>query len=302
MRVPEAATPSRRARGSSMATLPITTTLSLTATSRMVTFETTVDNTARDHRLRVLVPTGIATDTVTVDEHFTLVDRTTRHYDLSKFTIEHPAAVAPMQRFVAVRDDTSACLLLSDGLPEYELLLDGHGTLALTLLRCVGLLAGEDLITRPGGKAGWHNTTPEAQCPGLHTFRYAFVSLRADEWKSYRHVDDECERFHYPFLPIRRKNPDPLPMEASFLSVPGGQLTLSACKEAEDGDGVVVRLNNPTEREVEETVVFVRPPARVAETRLDETVIRPQELAGGREIRVRVGPSGILTLKAWFNA
>jgi mannosylglycerate hydrolase len=100
---------------------------------------------------------------------------------------------------------------------------------------------------------------------------------------------------------MRRKNPDPLPIEASFLSVPGGQLTLSACKEAEDGDGVVVRLYNPTEREVEETVLFARPPARVAEARLDETVIRPLELAGGREVRLPVGPSGIFTLKVWFN-
>ncbi len=302
MRVPGGAAPSRRARGTAMITMPVTTTISLTLTSRMVTFETTVDNNARDHRLRVLLPTGMATDTVTVDEHFTLVDRTTRRYDLREFTIEHPAAVAPMQRFVAVRDDSAACVLLSDGLPEYELLPDGRGTLALTLLRCVGLLAGEDLITRPGGKAGWHNATPEAQCPGLHTFRYAFIALRADEWRSYRPVEEACECFHYPFMPIRRKNPDPLPMEASFLSVPGGQLTLSACKVAEDGDGVVIRLNNPTEGEVEETVVFARPPVRVAETRLDETVIRPLELAGGRELRVRVGPSGILTIKTWFNA
>jgi len=39
---------------------------------------------------------------------------------------------------------------------EYELLLDGKGTIALSLLRCVGLQARARPSTR-GEKAGWHN-------------------------------------------------------------------------------------------------------------------------------------------------
>ena len=78
-----------------------------------------------------------------------------------------------MQRFVTVKDQEQAFTLLSYGLPEYELKLDGKGTLALTLLRCIGTLAADKLITRPGGKSGWHNDTPDAQCQGVHMFRYA---------------------------------------------------------------------------------------------------------------------------------
>ena len=68
----------------------------------------------------------------------------------------------------------------------------------MTLLRCVGLLAGEDLITRPGGKAGWHNETPDAQCRGTHTFRYAVLPLSRNAMDDRALLESELETFHVP--------------------------------------------------------------------------------------------------------
>jgi mannosylglycerate hydrolase len=300
MSVPAAAAKSRKTRSARTVRVPVVTTIALSASGRDVAFETTIDNHARDHRLRVLFPSGIHTDAVDADGQFAVLHRQRKQYDMRRFTIEHPAAVAPMQRFVAVRNARRAFVVLADGLPEYELLPDPNGTLAITLLRCVGLLAGEDLITRPGGKAGWHNETPEAQCPGRHTFRYTALSLSAAEYADGRVLHQECERFNLPLFPIRRKNPSALPLEASFAALGTSRLVLSALKEAEEGGGVVLRLWNPTRSVVEETVRFAVAPLRVALSRLDETTGEALPVVDGRDIKVHVGPSGIVTLRVWF--
>ena len=300
MSVPAAAAKHRKARSARTVRLPIVTTLSLSASGRQVLFETTVENHARDHRFRVMFPSGIHTDAVDADGQYTVLHRVRKHFDVRRFSIEHPAAVAPMQRFVAVRNTHRAFVVITDGLPEYELLPDPHGTVAVTLLRCIGLLAGEDLITRPGGKAGWHNETPDAQCPGRHTFRYAVCSLTAADFADGRSLQEECERFNLPLLPVRRKNPLPLPMEGSFAVLGSSRLVLSALKEAEDGGGLVMRFWNPSRATVEEILRFAASPSRVAASRLDEHIGEPLPILDGRDVKLRVGPSEIVTLRGWF--
>ncbi len=297
MRVPDSATPDRRGRSGKTVPVKIISKLSLTPSSRSLEILTTVENRAKDHRLRVLFPSGIKTDTVHADAQFCVVERKQKKYNLKEFTIEHPAAVAPMQRFVTVKGEKKALTLFSYGMPEYELKLDGRGTLALTLLRCVGLLAADDLITRPGGKSGWHNETPEAQCPGTHRFRYALFPHRPDESETMDLINRESEKFHLPLFPIRRKNEMPLPLSGSFVCVEPAQLVLSAVKEAEDGKGTILRIYNPVGKEVGGTIRFVRPMREVWKIRLDETPLDRITLEDGHAISVDVPPHGIVTIK-----
>ncbi len=300
MSVPAAAAKHRKTRSTRTVRLPIVTTVSLSACARGVVFETTVENRARDHRFRVMFPSGIRTDAVDADGQYTVLHRVRKHFDVRRFSIEHPAAVAPMQRYVAVRNARRAFVVITDGLPEYELLPDPHGTIAVTLLRCVGLLAGEDLITRPGGKAGWHNETPDAQCPGRHTFRYAVLSLSAADYADGRSLQQECERFDLPLFPVCRKNLSPLPMEGSFAALGSSRLVMSALKEAEDGGGLVMRFWNPSRTTVEDILHFAASPSRVAASRLDEHIGEPLPILAAGGVKLRVGPSEILTIRIWF--
>ena len=302
MQVPVAATDARTARMTRRVPLKISTTISLARTSRSLSFETTVVNEASDHRFRVLLPAGIATDTVHADGQFAVVERTQKSYDTKKFTIEHPAAVAPMQRFVAVRNDERAMVVITDGLPEYELLLDGKGTIALTLLRCIGLLAGEDLLTRPGGKAGWHNETPDAQCHGTHTFRYAVMPMSRSALDLRSELEAELESFNVPLLPLRRKNDGALPMEGSLLRLESGRLTMSAFKQSEDGTACILRFYNSGTTVCDETVRFARPVRQVDLARLDETPVRALAVETDGAVRCTVPPSGIITLRITFGA
>ncbi|MBI5471376.1 MAG: hypothetical protein HY961_03435 [Ignavibacteriae bacterium] len=297
MLVPESATRDQQARSKKNARLPITSTIFLTPYSRYAEIVTTVDNVARDHRLRTLIPTGMKTDSIFADSQFCVVEREQKEYDVREFTIEHPAKVAPMQRFVTVRDKTRALTVMSYGLPEYELKPDGKGTVALTLLRCVGLLAGENLLTRPGGKSGWHNETPDAQCPGTHTFRYAILPHSAHDVDSFASVNELSEYFHLPLLPVCRKNPAALPMQGGMVSISSSQLVLSALKAAEQGDGIILRVYNPARRDTDGVIHFERKVIRAWHAKLNEVVGEPLDVQGGHDIPVRLGACGILTLK-----
>ncbi len=304
LRIPAAASADRKARGTKTVTLPVKTRISLGAHSRFVECETTVENGARDHRLRALFPLGTGTDRVLADSQFCIVERVQRTYDVRSFTIEHPAQVAPMQRFVTVNGSDRSLTLLAYGLPEYELILDGKGTLALTLLRCVGLLAGDDLITRPGGKAGWHNETPDAQCQGLHTFRYALLPHGEEDPPWGEFVTRESESFHLPMLPFRRKNGAPLPLESSLFALEGGTLVLSALKESEDGTGIVVRVYNPGPVDAEGTLRCARPVKDAHCTNLNEEVSSRAEFAGGPRgstLTLSVPAGGIVTVCLRFE-
>lgn len=300
MRVPASATDDRKARSTTSAALVIRTTYALGAKSRSVEIETVVDNTAKDHRFRALFPTGCRTDRVQADSQFCVVERQQKKYDLRSFTIEHPTPVAPMQRFVTVRQGGRGMTLLSLGLPEYELLLDGKGTLALTLLRCVGLLAGEDLITRPGGKAGWHNETPDAQCPGRHVFRYALLPHGGDPAEFMSQVNEEAERFHLELLPVRRKNASALPLRGEFCSVDNASVVLSAVKETEAGGAVAMRFWNPTGMVQHGTLRFAGPVAGAWSCRLDETRLEPLQVTARHEVPFQIPPAGIWSCAVEF--
>jgi 2-O-(6-phospho-alpha-D-mannosyl)-D-glycerate hydrolase len=301
LRVPAGASADRKARSKKNVPLRIQTTYTLSVLSRALVVRTVVDNSANDHRLRALFPTGIRTDRVLADSQFGVVERRQQKHDVRKFSIEHPARVAPMQRFVTVRGGKRGMTLFSLGMPEYELKLDGKGTLALTLLRCVGLLAGEDLITRPGGKAGWHNETPEAQCQGEQSFTYALLPHGADDGEILPLVNQEAERFHLPLLAVSRKNEPAVPLEKTFASVEGSQLVLSALKEPEEGTGIVVRLQNTGPMPAESAVRFAGPVREAWETRLDEEVQKRLEVREGCVVPVSVPPRGLFTMKVMFS-
>jgi alpha-mannosidase len=152
----------------------ISTRLRLTAGSPTVDCVTTVDNRARDHRLRVVFPVGAAVQSSRAESTFGVRSYPIEHGDpdwKARTTwMEQPFNEHVTQGWVAA----GRVAVFSKGLPEFEVRPDGE--IELTLLRCVGRLSKDNLTSRRGG-AGPGEPTPEAQCPGEHRFSYAFSLL-----------------------------------------------------------------------------------------------------------------------------
>jgi alpha-mannosidase len=201
-----------------------------------------------------------------------------------------------MQRFVTLRGGSKACTIFTYGLPEYEFIPDNEGTIAITLLRSVGVLAGDGLITRPGGKAGWHTLTPEAQCQGQHTFRYAVFPHAGDEEGCLAEINAQAELFHYPFMSVRRKSSVNGLSEKSLLEFSSRNVVLSAIKEAEDGNGYIVRWWNPANAAAENRLTAGFPVSSAAETNLRERTIKKIRERNG-SFSINTNPCGISTLR-----
>ena len=299
MVVPKEASKDGKSRSAEMVDLLVVTTLSLTRLSRRVDIKTTVNNVCKDHRLRALFSSGIDTIYSYAETPFAVVKREHRSYDTSQFSIEHPAMVAPMQRFVTIFDKTKGFTLIAKGLPEYELKVDRRGKLALTLLRCVGKLSGRDLTTRPGGAAGWWNETPEAQCLGSHTFEYSVFPHKAIGDGIWTSILEQVESFTVPLLAVKRKNEQTV-FEKSFLSVQPTSLLLTALKRADDESGIVIRLNNPVDGDVRGIVHMEAKTREAYRATMNESIVEPMEIMGGHDIPVTVKAYEVMTLVVRF--
>jgi alpha-mannosidase len=163
-------------------------------------------------------------------------------------------------------------VLLTKGLPEYEASADG---LRLTLLRCVGTISRPSgLPTRPVA-AGPDIATPDGQCRGRHVFEYA---LRFDGGElSNAGLVRASQDYRTDFL---RGDPFEPPLEL------GGDVVFSCLKQADDGQGLVLRVFNPNPQP--ETLELSLPATRI---RLDEgeTVDGGLELAPGEIATFLVG-------------
>ena len=158
-------------------------------------------NQARDHRLRVHLPTPIVTDTPGLTATLTSSSGPSPCRPGTETWAEQPVGTHPQLTFVDVSDGQRGVLLANRGLPEYEVLPGSDDTpgvtLALTLLRCVGWLSRGDLHNR-NGHAGPGLATPQAQCPGRHTFHYALVPHAGN----YMTAQQQAQAFNAPLRAI----------------------------------------------------------------------------------------------------
>ena len=241
--VPASATGERQARAATRVGLPVSIRVALTAGSARIDFEASLTNTARDHRLRIVFPTGARrVDSVRADSAFGVVSRPARRAAPASFAVEAPVSAGPLHAFVDAGDDSSGVSLFADGLTEYEVTDGPEPALALTLLRSVGWLSREDLATRHGN-AGPSLPTPGAQCLGPHTFRFAAIPRTGPSGEP--SLYKEARAFLAPpclFGPAGREGR--LPPRRAFLPVTG-DVVLSALKRADDRDALILRVFNP---------------------------------------------------------
>lgn len=297
-RLPAGLSADRSTRGPEAIDVPITSQISLCRGVPRLDVRTEVDNRARDHRLRVHLPTPIHSDHSQAEGAFDVVRRPLGVPQDTGDWIEQPVPTHPQQSFVDVSDGQHGLLLANRGLPEFEVLQeqDGTVTLALTLLRCVGWLSRDDFPCRQG-HAGPASETPEAQCLGWHVFEYSLVPHTG----GYLSAFAQAHAFHTPLRAMRTgEHTGTLPLQASLVDLQGAGLVLSAVKAAESGDGLIVRFYN-TGAELAVARLLSHVPARSAWlTNLAEQVLQPLRLDGASGVSVEVKGRQIVSVKLAF--
>ncbi len=267
--------------------IPIRLELTLEKHSPLCRVTVRYTNTARDHRLRILFPTGIQKAEYSAAEgQFDVLQRPIRLPDPEGWK-EPPYPTNPMWNFVDISDGRRGVAVLNDGLIEYEAVDDEPRTLAITLVRAFG----EFVFDRP---------TPGSQCPGEHICRFALLPHEGT-WENadlFRHKF----AFLVPFqaiqsAPTHGNRPD----RASLVSLSPANVVFSGIKMGEDGKSAILRFWNPYDRDLDVTLTTELPIRKARELTLEELPVAPLPVEKSRRVRVVAAKKKVVTVGLLFR-
>ena len=278
---------------SELTTLTISSLVTLRAGAEHLEIETTLDHHAEDFRLRLLLPVDVPLATTWHAHHpFDLVerpiagDRSTDNWqeaDLAEKPFLHLQSVSHGQRGLA--------FLSGGGLHEGGVADDQRRTMQVTLLRSFR----STIAT--GGE-------PDGLEPGRLTWRYGLLPF-AGPLPRHRALSLVAEL--QTGLTTRQSGARPsgyLPLPASgvttrsYLAQLDHQLIVSAIKPAEDGQGLIVRLWNPSDEVRSERLRLDRPitHARVVSLAEEPLITALLPLIDGQQCTISAPPRGIVSV------
>lgn len=288
------------AQSGEIAEIPVSCTVTLEKGSRTVLLDYTVENTAEDHRLRLVVDGGVAADAMTVDSPFDSFE--VRAGDLC---VHNVAKSFCNSTFAAKRGKDGGFALFTEGQHDVE----NTGTsVAVTVLRSSGV------ITRGAGRQ-WD--APGGQCKGKISGRLGFCAFRESTdaglfaaakqfrtrlltWYDARDPhkftggrfavqDAKLAKFYDDKDAFEGKK---VALGAAF-GLSGKNIAVTAFKRSEDKKCSVLRLVNLSSENSECELSY---PGKIAEARMDET-----EVCGPvkKKVRLTFLPKEIKTFRLY---
>jgi mannosylglycerate hydrolase len=253
-RVPAELAPDRARRSERCLPLVLETEARVAPGVERVDLRVCLDNTAKDHRLRLLFPTHRPVTEFDAATTCDIARRPTGRGDDAGWV--HPAPTTFVQQgFVSANGLTVG----APGLPEAEVTPDG--VIAITFVRAVGWLARMDLTTRPQ-LAGPVVPTPGAQCQERIAAHLAlFVAAKAGAVCAAELGMRAVPAGDAPLVPPDR----------ALLTIEPREILLTALKPAEEGPGIILRVLNPSAAAIEARVRVGFPFSRVESVQLDES-------------------------------
>ena len=285
------------------------TTVTLSHHSRRVEFDVKVTNQADDHRVRMRIPVPYKAERVLTDTQFGSLSRPVQDDAMNVWQEEGwkeaPVPVWNLLNYAAVQDGQNGLAIFTEGLREVEVIGEEKSTVVLTLLRGVGLLGKEDLLLRPGRPSGIKMPVPDSQVRGELLCRFSLqpfsgsaleagVAQQARSWLT----PVQCyNKIPWDAMKLNR-SPIIAPETCSLLTLPATGCQLSVLKKAEDGEALVVRLFNPSDREPCDSMLVVnRQNVSCEETGMDEQPLEEGSQIVGKSATFRPGQSRTWRLK-----
>ena len=293
MRVPEDFRFDTMTRSDRWADLAVDNFISLRPGQDYLDIETRVDNTADDHRLRVLFPSGAKTDTFLTDTAFDVVERPIA-IDRNNHTYrELEVETKPQQSWTAVHDAKGGLAVVGDALLESAVPDHADRSIALTLFRG----------TR---RTVFTNGEPNGQMRGMMTFRYRLVPLagkpdrtRLCELGQQLSAGLRIVQLRKEDVAIYREGRT-LPPTAGFLRLEGPAVVSSV---RQVGGGVEVRMFNPRLEAITATLetkglaASAKRPFKVERVDMESKPIEPLSLGAHGKVKVALAPKQIVTLR-----
>ena len=224
----------KASRSEEMTTIPLETEMTIFVDDPQIRFKTRFTNTAKDHRIRLLVKTHNTRPSNDSESIYEVVTRPNK----PAASWENPENPQHQQAFVSLYDDVKGVTVANKGLHEYEIL--GDDTIAVTLLRASGEL----------GDWGYF-PTPEAQCLRDFEVEYAVECHQAQgRFSAYR----RAKALQTPMTSLQvEKQEGSVAASGSLLkhtALTHPQVCPTAFKVAENEEGYILRYYNMSQENV----------------------------------------------------
>ena len=277
-------------RSEEKGTVKITSYYTLKKGSSQVEVEVKLDNQCRDHRMSVIMDSGVNTEIADAQGHFVVDHRNAvplRDKDGAYF---NELTTQPMQDFLSVYDGTRGLGVLTDCLGEYE--LRKSKALAFTLFRAV-----RNIICTEFRSEGYFPDQDGGQVQGKLEYHYA-IAPQAGTYEEEKFAD-RAEQLKIPLKPVQTTVPNraqgTLPLKYSFYEVEG-KVSVSCFKKAAEDEAVILRLFNLSGNQETAVVKFAADIKAAYLVDLKEDVIEEIK-ADGHKVTVSMDPNKICTLK-----
>ncbi len=303
--LPECLAPDRKARSKKLVKLPVLFYITLKKGSPLIYITAEIDNQIKDHRLRVVF-SGPKSDFVHIQTQGDVVKRRIEKYEEYPMSwrrdIAHSTSVGDLPKekapsltqfqrnFAGINDGERGLFILNKGLPEYEARTDG--TIALTLLRSVGWLSQDDLVSRDN-LAGPKIEVPDAQCIRKHIFEYAILIQDGPLGSEVRYENQYSIPIKSLEIPWQEGR---LPFHLSFVRIKPDAMMVAAIKKAYIDDNVIIRLFNPTKRRLKGTLSIWCGIKEAWLTDLNEEKREAIPVQSDGSIPIEAGPKKIITI------
>jgi mannosylglycerate hydrolase len=177
--------------------IPMSFTVTLLSGVARVDVRLRMENTARDHRIRLRLMPNLRTDFIRSQSHFAVIDRPVERPKEIERWHQNVTPILPFREWLAVQDESHGLCIAVKGMYDYEAnnnSLSDCPEIAVTLLRGYGRLGRINIIGRADREGDWATNqaveTPGAQCMGIQDFEWAYIPFKTDE-------NDKA-----PFLPL----------------------------------------------------------------------------------------------------
>lgn len=303
MDIPDGLKDNRTRRGDLPGSVQITATLFLGADAKDVKITLTVNNHARNHRLRVLFPTQLANATTSRSgQPFDTVTRDVAR-DIDPELYEQPYATCPMQDFCDVSADGVGLSVAAAGIYEYECTDNAARALALTLLRST------DCIDLGGFDTPRYRMNRALMMDTPITYTLSLIPHGADLTPVYDLVNAALLP---PLTTLNRQSEisvmtdfvqpaRDLPTEGNAVKTEGMEnVEITAVKRGFSRDTLIVRLHNrgdePTTGKLRVGTPVVKPTAAYC-VNLNEDRLNELTLSRGGAVTVTVPAHGLYTVE-----
>lgn len=263
--------------------LPICSTVTLKKNENYVHIETVIDNIAKDHRLRLKLPTGICSDSYFTGQAFYRVDRPTALTLESQQRYEQEAAEKNMNGIIGVRngDGSGFVFVSAEGLHEGT--VNEQGDIYVTLLR-----AFRKVFHQPNAE--------KSQIQQKLTYKYALVPISAEtEYSDLLRIQNALSDTDI-YTCYKVDKDTSFEKSVSLITVTNKNTATSVIKKAEEGDGTVIRLFNTTDKEQNTDIVLGFDCSEAVEINLNEELLKDIDIDKCR-ISLTLRPWEIKTVK-----